>query len=455
MTPRSRPRRMPMLLRWSMVPLLLIALASSLVFAPAHALVAQVDPAMQVLALVNQWRIQEGLWPLRVNTTLMQMALDQVTYIQPKLASIKDELEYHLDAQGRTPPTRAMLSYGWPAYRKATPKVFPVEIGENAADGSAQFAVNFWKTSNIHRKAALSTVYREVGVAALPSQFGYIFIMDFGARPGILTPLLSVSGNTLYIPNENSGFASLQPNQMQIRVLDADGDVVADTMAWKVRLLSSAGFTKPLTVQYTNGSYSAHADVDPAQDTAVLPGAPARGGAVSTAVTPASPTPSNTAPASIGATASPTPLPNTSTPSASPAPSATSTSARASPTATLLVQPDVILFYNSRSLVIFNNAGKPVDLTGFSVGSSTVRISITSWTTVATFLVNAFPSASCLQVLQLGATDAAPSQCKFVRSQITVSAARVFWAKSQFTVNRGDTVLATCDAAAGRCNVKL
>src|SRR5579871_2308409 len=73
------------------------------------------DAAQQVLTLMNTWRIQQGLWPLRENATLDQMALDQANYIS-SLPEIPNEPQIHNDAKGETPPQRAKLpQYNWPS----------------------------------------------------------------------------------------------------------------------------------------------------------------------------------------------------------------------------------------------------------------------------------------------------------------------------------------------------
>ena len=159
--------------------------------------------AREMLALVNEWRMQETLWPLQTNPTLEAMAIAQASYILPRLADLPDhdESAFHMDANGQNPRERAANSpYNWPSYGQLQ----QMEVGENAGVGGYKFVMNFWKTSDIHRRAALSNVYREVGVAAFPYNGSYFYLMDFGARPGVLTALLDSSGNTVYLSNENS-----------------------------------------------------------------------------------------------------------------------------------------------------------------------------------------------------------------------------------------------------------
>src|SRR5215831_14604247 len=75
------------------------------------------DPATQVLALLNDWRIQQGLWPLKVNPTLQAMAEAQAQYVVANMGSINVESDYHLDALKQMPAQRAIRApYLWPTY---------------------------------------------------------------------------------------------------------------------------------------------------------------------------------------------------------------------------------------------------------------------------------------------------------------------------------------------------
>lgn len=411
---------------------------------PAVSLAQQNDSnaAAQALALVNQWRLDQGLWPLKVNKALQTMAVAQAAYIAPKIASIPDDNEaaFHLDAQGHTPPERAIgAPYNWPLYGKA--RSAQIEVGENAAVGSVQFAVNFWKGSPIHAKAALNATYREVGVGAVPHGGGYVFIMDFGARPGILTALANSSGDGLYLTNERSNYSTLKPDATQFRVFSADGTPLSVTLPWQPTVSLPSGSTgTEVYVLYTNGDFQAVAPVNLTDDLAVLPSGQRVVSAMTLVVSPAAsvtPRPTTSAPATV------------SPPSVTPTPAGTT---RASNIGLQSSKPDLILTYNSRSLVLFNNAPNAVNLTGISMGSDSNRITIEAFTAVSQFSISAFPVGSCLQIQLSGTSDSAPSSCRFIRSLINVSTTRLFWTGT-FTVTQGNVILATCDAGAGRCEV--
>jgi len=115
--------------------------------------------ATLTLQLLNEWRISEGLAPLRVNATLNEMALQQANFVLGRIDSISHEADYHKDLNGRDAIQRARELFGWPAYGRPE----RIEVGENAAEFNVKRAIQFWQESPIHRKAATNKAYREVG----------------------------------------------------------------------------------------------------------------------------------------------------------------------------------------------------------------------------------------------------------------------------------------------------
>ncbi len=398
-----------------------------------------VAAAHKILALVNEWRLQEALWPLQINPTLEAMAIAQASYILPKIADIPDhdESAYHMDVSGRNPRARAAESpYNWPSYGQLQ----QMEVGENAGVGGDKFVMNFWKTSDIHRRAALSNVYREVGVAALPYKDGYFYLMDFGARPGVLTALLDSSGSTLYLSNENSKYTGITPGNMMVRVFDGDGRALTGTQPWTPTITFEQRLSGSMFVLFSNTTFQALSEVDLSQDIALLPGNVDVALAVTSApalVDLATRMPPTAAP-TLASFAFPT-----NTPAAGIA--AVPTSAT---TADLLVQ------YTEHTLVIYNNTSQPVNLSGLSVGADN-PLTVERWRTVASFASDAFPAGSCLMVSETASSPATPANCKFVRSQLEVSPSRAFWKTGSFTVNQNGTVLATCQVGASPCAVDL
>jgi uncharacterized protein YkwD len=426
--------------------------------------------ADDVIALVNEWRLQQGLPPFRVNSTLTAMAMAQVSYIYPKVSSITDESQYHIDAYGRIPPARAAAApYNWPSYGSNNSNVV---IGENAAVGSAKYALTFWKGSSIHTRTALNPNYREVGAAAIKHPYGYVFIMDFGARQGILPTLIDSSGQTLYLSNDCFCAPRTQPLTTSVRLFDADGIPLTQPIPWQNTLPIPLGARAPFTVLYANGNYQYLSKVDPVADILRIPGdSELRGpGATLTnlAVAPtATRTPTKAPPSAtsiFAPTSTSTPFVppfndfGSSTPTSTPlepTPTNTSLPPTVGATATAIVNPSLTLLYNDRALVIYNASSSPIDLSNITLVSSSGRIAISAWTAVASFPVSAFPSGHCLAAQAPNAATLPTNACKYIRSSITISASRIFWTKESFTIVRGSTVLATCQPGDGRCDVRF
>jgi uncharacterized protein YkwD len=438
----------------------LCAIARPGLAAPARAPIDEGDPAETVLQLINEWRVQEGLWPLRVNTALQTMALAQAEYIQPRISSITDYDGYHKDAQGRFPPERARQDYDWPLIGGASAAA-SIRIGENAAVGTPKFAMNFWKGSDIHRRAALSNLYHDVGVAAVPYKTGYVFIVNFGARPDGIAILANLRGDKLYIGNDCLCGQRGEIKGTKMRLFNAKGAPITDTMDWKPIVDVDEKWGKNLMVLYTNGTRQQFVSVEIGKDIAILP----RSASVvivapQPTVTPSpvpvvfqtSPTPGASPTIGSGtriAAATPTYTPifvvPTTAPTETPSPTPIPTQASA--------PPDLILTYSNDNLILFNNSKKTLNLTGLAVGGATGRVSIATWKTIATFPDNAFPAAHCLQITT--GTGTLRNDCRFVRSSVTVSAARAFWREGTFRVTQNDLPLAECDAKAQRCEVWL
>ncbi len=406
--------------------------------------------ALQVLGMVNQWRLEQGLWPLQPNATLQAMAVDQATYLLPNLDSINTYEQYHADAAGRNPRQRAVERYGWPTYGAAD----QVEIGENAGVGTPRFVMKFWQDSEIHKKAALSAVYREVGIAALPSDNGHLFMLVMGARPGVYTAQTNRTADTLYLSNDQSRYAKLKADGLTVRLFNSDGLPLTEARPWTA-VLSVQPFTGSLYVLFSNGSEQQIRQVQAGIQLAVVPDTVSLVSLPVPQTIIAQPTavaflPTNT-PNRPAAQATEIAATATSVLSSN----AVNTPVVAQPTRSVASGPaDLTLIYSSDSLVVLNSASQPVDLTGVVIGSATGEATVERWGRISSFPADAFPSGHCLQVDRVGAGSSAPAPCKYVRSLMELTPDKVFWTAT-FTVRRADTVLATCEAATGQCTVSL
>lgn len=439
--------------RSSVLSILLGLLAAlTLLSMPADASVGAQDFASQndlqnaadLLAALNAWRVSENQVPLYPNPTLERMAVDQAAYIRGLMAAGRRIDNFHIDSGGLDPQQRAYSQYGWQTYGTSA----QIEISENAAVGSVRFAINYWRNSDIHRRAALSATYREVGVAAIPATGDdTLFIVVFGARPGILPVLVDAGRTTLYLSRENSRYSSARGVEPQIRLFNEGGQPITRTLPWSLTLPIPAAAAQRLLVLYTMGDVQAITSVDLQRDVAAL-----TAGVLPPTAPPAvipSPTPTLAAvvptatlpPTRPGQTATNTPIPTaTLTPTFTP---------------TDMPDPDLIITYDRNSLVIRAVSTRRPNLTGLRLINGVGNITTARWLAIATFPADAFPQNQCLVLYRAGTNLPQPTGCAFVRSAIQVDGDRIFWMAGPFDVQFNEALNRSCPQGPGQCLVKV
>jgi uncharacterized protein YkwD len=425
--------------------------------------------ALQVIARINEYRLLQGLNPLVPDARLEAMSRDQAHYIL-SLPDIPDGDAIHDDAQGRTPRERALLApYHWETYGSDV----QIVIGQNAAIGSVSYAMNFWKNSTIHNRAMLNAVYREIGVWAEPYRSGYLFLVTFGARPNELPVVVDPTNDRLYLTNEYymRGTGDWLRQAKTIRLYDAAGDLLTEAIPWQSTLDLPAHRGDRLSVVFDDGTRQLTREVDLTRDIVILPDTLVlvEGLAVAAAST-STPTPVPTSPPAA-ATLAPTPTP----PPAQPTPTSlaaatlapTPTLPPAQPTPTLIpstatpvvtpAAPDLLIIYDTRSLTIYNSTDLRLDLSQFAVSGSGKTFTATRWTKVAPVALDQYPPQGCMQIWSWFETSdpPTPSVCSYLLSYITVAPADLFWINAEFHVYQGSTLLATCPAGSGVCEVVL
>jgi uncharacterized protein YkwD len=225
---------------------------------------------IEVIALINEWRIGVGLWPLKPNSILRDMAYAQGRYLLT-LAQLPDDL--HIDSKGRNPRERALdPAFKWPHYLGSD----RMAIGENIYIGNnVRGAINYWQNSPIHRQATESNGYREVGVAVLPHPLGHIYVVVFGSRPNVLPILLDPTSGTLYVSSEAYRFASPGDWVSSVSSLQFIPNVLSpvDNSAWLPWARStSRPPMEAFTVAYQGDANKlVMVNFDPASDVAWLP----------------------------------------------------------------------------------------------------------------------------------------------------------------------------------------
>ncbi len=365
---------------------------------------------LDLLARLNQWRIDQGLWPFKPNPTLDQMALAQATYIA-SLPALPDN--FHVDATGKGMFERA-AALGWPSYSSPA----QIAVGEVAYVGAnAAAAINFWQHSPIHNKTVTNLGYREIGIGIVPHLFGHVYIAVVGSRPNVLTALVNPASQQLYLSSERyrwSAGGDWIHDATELQILDAQPGTLdpAAWSPWQATLVAPARQT--FYVALSDGAASVVVEVNPFRDIAWLPSAMASGGQTALAT----PTPT------------PTPLPDAA----------------------------LVLITDALSLSLRNISGQQADLSSLVIGEGETALPLTRWSTYFQddpLLLSHFPPGQCLQVTAWGiAYPGAPAECKIVRGVINVAPKALFW-RQPFAVFRDGQQIAACPGGEGRCEVAL
>jgi hypothetical protein len=420
-----------------MIRLMIILMILLVLGLGAHRVSAQQDDAAasDVINAINDWRISQGLWPLRLNTTLQAMAVAQAEYIL-SLPDIPDGGDIHLGKQGEGPKERALwLPYNWPIYGRPD----RIDVDEIAYVGrNASAAISFWQGSTVHRTTALNPSYREIGVASLPHRFGHLYIVVVGARPNVLPAV--VNRGEIYLSNEH--FYAPSGDQWiykatQIRLFDADGKPLSGGwIPWQAVIPVPPNAGNRLFIEYSDQKVQVMTEVsleNAVPEAVIIP-------------------PTLTGP-------KPTPI---SEPDSTQAPAETAPLVQVVPTPTELpaVQSttSVLIIYDSHALTVLHNSSGPADLSGLIFVQGNLVLPASLWENPwLNAPLNAFPAHDCLRAWAWNepAEPPAPPACRYQRSVFYVDPEQRFWSSGQFEVHWQSTLLATCNAQDGQCIAAL
>jgi len=410
--------------------------------------------AEDLIAALNAWRVEEGLWPFQPNATLEALALDQAEYLV-SLPDLPDDI--HTGADGSSPKDRAR-AVDWPTYGSAV-QIAAEEIAYAGVDVDA--AIRFWQASTVHNRTVTNAIYREIGAAVLPHTYGYLFIVMVGARPNVLPALVDVDAGLVYLSNERFSAAARGDqwvyNADMVWLFDDEGRPLSTNwQAWESTLPLPDDVLDRFFVAYTDGSQQVIAAVSLESDAVMLP-------------TRAEPTPTPTPAPTRTPVPSRTPVPDVSptesdvSPVPSPAESPSPDSAGELPDfesedVTESAAPAVRLVYTARTLSVINVSGDTLDISDLVLVGESASLAVSRWDTPwLTAPLTAFPDQDCVQVWSWSeSTDPdKPDACRFQRGVITIAPTGLFWAEEVFEVHAGDLVVARCQPDAGECEVTL
>jgi hypothetical protein len=371
--------------------------------------------ARWIHAQLNQWRLGLGLGPLAYNDTLEALAIAQAEY----LLSLRSwPSNPHAGRSNEGPRVRARWQpYDWPIYGSNE----QIVIGEIIWRGTREDALAFWRSSTVHRNTVINPTYREVGISALPSGRGHLFVAVLGARPNVLPAIADPHSNTLYLTDEEfeRGIGdSWIRHVTQVRLFDGDGRPLSDNwIPWQAQMSLPENAGSSLFVLYSDGDDEVVDSVSLLERDVPLPGYEAAWQSVIAA-----------APTEILPTPTPTPTPI----------------------------PHIIIVYDDRSFALYNTAPVVANVSALEfVSSDTVKPARELNSANIRGSLRALPALNCLHITAIGRrAGTAPRECRYT-STTTLSPSELFWTSGDFQVQRNDLVIAECRLSDGTCEFDL
>jgi uncharacterized protein YkwD len=379
------------------------------------------EAALEALGRLNEWRLEEGLLPFKMNDTLEDLAFYQADYVRT-MRPIPNGSAIHVGRRSEGVAVRALYDqFAWDFYGSRD----RIAIAEIAAVNNIDKAIAFWKSSTVHHNTVVNPGYREIGIVALPYSTGHIYLAVLGARPNVLPALVHPETHQLYLGQDLSRYATWPgwvTKPTQYRFFDKDGRPMSSNWldyAPIVDLPKDA--EERVYITYTDGTYQVMSEVDLERDIIVLPGY--------------YPPPD---PLLIPLVVS------TAVPTATPEPP----------------KPEILLVYDRRSLAIVSQSRTYEDWSSIDLVSDGYILTLDS---IAQGMTGAglyyFPAGDCLMVWSGNAETVSPrepSQCgNMRRGRSNLTAAQRFWIDKEFTVERDGELLATCEPENKTCEIDL
>lgn len=393
---------------------------------------------MAVLVRINDWRVSQGLWPLKVNTQLTRLAQAQADY----LAGLPDfPDDPHAGPTGENPKQRA-TGIGWPSYN--TPN--QVAADEVAYTGfSPESAVAWWQGSPIHAQTLTQTAYREIGVAVADKGSGHIFVADVGSRPNEVPVLFNPADQVWYISSEEYRWATGDRLQQVKQIAFLSDPLAAVTSsAWRAyqTRIDGADPGDTQAVALTDNTHTVILPITLSTDIAWLTSDAAM---TDIAVMPGVDKPTGTA-----LTQEPT-----KQSSAEPAQPTQAPGTPAEP-----ANPTLTLVYGAVSMTLWHNPpGSRVDISGVALTSAGGQILATDfegpWLGVP---LKSFSVGSCLQTWPHSPDQGDPgvvAGCYVRASVVNLKAGGKFWLKGPFEVSNNGVKLRECPVGPATCGVAM
>lgn len=162
-----------------MRPCFFLAMTAMLLAIPASGAQTSEEhqTAMEIAALINGYRAENGLYQYVYNTTLESTAQKHTDY------QVSIQLSTHAGEGGSTSKDRVTASgYGEGNF------IFADEMIYSGGFATPSAALEWWKNSPIHNGIMLSEKYHEFGVGVRITEDRKYYTVNFGAIQGVTSP---------------------------------------------------------------------------------------------------------------------------------------------------------------------------------------------------------------------------------------------------------------------------
>lgn len=217
---------------------------------PEVASAGELLSAADVIAAINQYRAQNGLYAYQPNSILMSTAQDQSNY-QASIGSIT-----HTGAGGTLPIDRAYdAGYG------DGQLVFVSEIIYGGTNATVNTAVTWWKGSPIHNQQMLATTYIEIGAGVATDGTWVYYTAVMGYVAGGEAPPDAGSGNP-------GGGA---PAPVLVSTPNADGSIVHIVQSGQTLVGIAQAYGVTLPEIYINNNLNEFSIIYPGDEILIKP----------------------------------------------------------------------------------------------------------------------------------------------------------------------------------------
>jgi LysM repeat protein len=241
--------------------------------AAAAPMTAAPQSASEIIARINAYRAQNGLYNYTINQNLMHSAQTQSDY-QASIQSVT-----HTGSGGTSPRDRAYAAgYGGGS------TIWVSEIIYGGTQATVDTAMSWWKSSSVHNNAMLSSQSLEIGAGVASSGGSTYFTVVMGVVSGSASEETGGEISPPAIPN----------NPVQVAEPSEDGSLIHTIQAGQTLWTIAAVYDVPLDQLLELNEITKDTLLQPGQEIIIQP--PRESEPTATPTVESTPTPSETKP---------------------------------------------------------------------------------------------------------------------------------------------------------------